>query len=39
MGAALGCGAYLSELRRTKIGEYDVDDALVMEGFMEGLKS
>ena len=39
MGAALGCGAYLSELRRTKIGEYDVDDSLTMEGFMEGLKS
>ena len=39
MGAALGCGAYLSELRRTKIGEYNVDDALSMEGFMEGLES
>ena len=38
MGAALGCGAYLSELRRTKIGEYNVADALSMEEFMEGLK-
>ena len=39
MGEALGCGAYLSELRRTKIGEYYVNDSLTMEGFMEGLKS
>lgn len=26
-GHALGCGAYLQELRRTKIGEFNVDDA------------
>ncbi len=26
-GQALGCGAYLTELRRTKIGDYSVDDA------------
>lgn len=26
-GQALGCGAYLQELRRTKIGEYSADDA------------
>lgn len=26
-GQALGCGAYLQELRRTKIGEFNVDDA------------
>ena len=39
MGEALGCGAYLSELRRTKIGEYYVNDSLTMEGFMEGLRS
>ncbi|MCY7291376.1 MAG: tRNA pseudouridine(55) synthase TruB [Ferruginibacter sp.] len=38
MGTALGSGAYLSELRRTKIGEYNVNDALTMEDFMEGLK-
>jgi tRNA pseudouridine55 synthase len=37
MGQALGCGAYLSELRRTKIGEYHVNDAVSMEGFLEGL--
>ncbi len=38
MGVALGCGAYLSELRRTKIGDYHVDDAVTMEGFMDELK-
>jgi tRNA pseudouridine55 synthase len=27
-GQALGCGAYLQELRRTKIGTYRVEDAL-----------
>ena len=27
IGQALGCGAYLSALRRTTIGEYDVKDA------------
>ena len=27
-GQALGCGAYLQELRRTKIGPFDVADAL-----------
>lgn len=26
-GQALGCGAYLQELRRSKIGEYSADDA------------
>lgn len=28
LGAALGCGGYLSCLRRTKIGEFSVDDAI-----------
>jgi tRNA pseudouridine55 synthase len=37
MGQALGSGAYLSELRRTKIGDYNVDDAVSIEGFLEGL--
>lgn len=27
-GQSLGCGAYLQELRRTKIGNFSVDDAL-----------
>jgi len=30
-GQALGCGAYLQELRRTKIGEFSVDDAYTIE--------
>jgi len=29
----LGCGAYLSSLRRTRIGEFDVAQALTMESF------
>lgn len=30
-GQAAGCGAYLSELRRTKIGDYSVEDALSID--------
>nr|WP_214460443.1 tRNA pseudouridine(55) synthase TruB [Flavihumibacter fluvii] len=30
-GVALGCGAYLSSLRRTRIGEFSVDDAMSMD--------
>lgn len=30
-GAALGCGGYLQELRRTKIGTFNVSEALVPE--------
>ena len=37
MGSVLGCGAYLSELRRTKIGEMNVNDAKTMESFIEHL--
>ncbi len=29
-GAKLGCGAYLSSLRRTKIGDFDVENALTI---------
>jgi tRNA pseudouridine55 synthase len=32
-GAALGCGGYLSSLRRTRIGEFKVEDAVGMEDF------
>lgn len=32
-GQILGCGAYLTELRRTKIGDYRVDDAFTPEQF------
>jgi tRNA pseudouridine55 synthase len=37
IGGVLKCGAYLSELRRTKIGDYNVDDALTMEGILDEL--
>lgn len=32
-GAALGCGAYLGSLCRTRIGEFRVEDAIGMEEF------
>jgi tRNA pseudouridine55 synthase len=32
-GLALGCGGYLSELRRTRIGNFKVEDAVTMEEF------
>jgi tRNA pseudouridine55 synthase len=32
-GAQLGCGGYLSSLRRTRIGEFSVDDAMTIEDF------
>lgn len=34
-GAALGCGGYLSELRRTRIGNFNVSDAQTIEQFAE----
>ena len=34
-GALLGCGGYLSELRRTKIGDFSVDDALTPQQWKE----
>ena len=36
-GAALGCGAYLSSLRRTHIGDFSVDDAFTMDAFEKQL--
>jgi tRNA pseudouridine55 synthase len=38
-GAHLGCGAYLSSLRRTKIGNFSVDDALTITQFEENLRT
>jgi len=32
-GVALGCGGYLSELRRTRIGNFKVEKAMTMEEF------
>jgi tRNA pseudouridine55 synthase len=34
LGAALGCGAYLSKLCRTRIGEFRVEDAMTIEEFV-----
>ncbi len=36
-GAQLGCGGYLSELIRTRIGEYNVDNAVGIEEFIKGV--
>jgi tRNA pseudouridine55 synthase len=38
-GAALGCGAYLSKLRRTKIGDVSVDDANTIDVFLKSINS
>ncbi len=37
-GKALGCGAYLFSLCRTRIGEFLVEDAMGMEGFEATLR-
>jgi len=37
-GMALGCGGYLSELRRTRIGNFKVENAMSMEEFEEQFK-
>jgi len=39
LGQALGCGAYLSELRRTRIGEFTCREAYTMEQFQKILAS
>jgi tRNA pseudouridine55 synthase len=38
-GAALNCGAYLSRLRRTKIGDFDVTNGVTVHQFMEDLET
>ncbi len=37
-GAALGCGGYLSKLRRTRIGNFKVEDAISIEEFIFSIK-
>nr|WP_262917537.1 tRNA pseudouridine(55) synthase TruB [Aestuariivivens sediminicola] len=37
-GKALDSGAYLSALRRTKIGDFTVEDAITIEAFVDALK-
>jgi tRNA pseudouridine55 synthase len=38
-GAALGCGAYLSRLCRTRIGEFTLDKALTMDQALERFRT
>lgn len=38
LGRQLGCGAYLSALRRTRIGDFHVEDALTMKQFIGSLE-
>ena len=38
MGQVLGCGAYLSSLRRTRIGDQLVDNAMTLENFLKRLE-
>lgn len=35
LGKTLGTGAYMSDLRRTRVGEYDIADAVAVEGLTE----
>lgn len=37
-GAALGCGAHLSGLRRTRIGEFNIEDAMTISQFEEEVR-
>jgi tRNA pseudouridine55 synthase len=37
-GEALGCGAYLSSLCRTRIGEFRLEDAMSIQQFEEKIK-
>jgi len=39
LGKAIGCGAYLKNLRRTRIGDFDVEDAFEIEDFKEYVKN
>jgi tRNA pseudouridine55 synthase len=38
-GEALGCGAYLSSLCRTRIGEFRLEDAMTVEEFAHAIKN
>ncbi|NOR74800.1 MAG: tRNA pseudouridine(55) synthase TruB [Draconibacterium sp.] len=37
IGEELKCGAYLTELRRTRIGEFKIEDAITVNYFLENL--
>ncbi len=38
-GDKIGCGAFLKSLRRTKIGDFDVDDAFSIDEFIKYIES
>jgi tRNA pseudouridine55 synthase len=38
-GQKLGCGAYLKSLRRIRVGDYTVNDALLITEFIEGTQN
>jgi len=38
-GEALGVGAYMSELERTRIGKYKIENSMTIEEFIESLES
>ncbi len=37
LGEALDCGAYLTELKRTKIGKYSIENAITIKYFLDNL--
>ncbi len=39
IGKALGCGAYLTALRRTRIGDYKIENAFTIDFFLKNLNS
>lgn len=39
IGKELECGAYLTKLRRTRIGEYKVEDAMTIDFYIENLSA
>jgi tRNA pseudouridine55 synthase len=39
IGRTLGCGAYLTSLERTRIGEYRLEDAFALEDFVQFMRA
>jgi tRNA pseudouridine55 synthase len=37
LGEELKCGAYLTGLQRTRIGEFEIENAMTVDYFMENL--
>jgi len=38
LGKELGCGGYLSSLRRTRVGHFNIENAITIESFLESIK-